>query len=552
MQLVIEATMPLVNPANCDAQCAADTTAYIFAELNQPEIANACSVNNAQVGDAVFRRLNSLEYDNTVRDLLGIDGDYSGIVRAVERAGFISSGSTLSDSTELATYALTAQELAALGVDSAPDLSGVNMNNEEEVLTFIDTFGLKAFRRPLTINEVNEYFDLYSIALNADNGRTGIEWVISAMLASPNFLYHLEVGEPNLEPNGLRALTQYERANRLSYFLTSSFPDSELFRAAANGELKTTEQIRSQARRLIGSESGSDTAAEFVAQWLDISVINTVLTERLNTFDLSQENIDEHLSESVSRSVKHWLEQGGTIGTMFTANEYFVNRTLAQSWGLPNVPANDNTWQPTTVDERRSGILTHPAVMAIHSSEEFASATLRGAMMYNDILCRPELILPDDQDALFPNIQEALATNRETLSELHAENPSCAGCHNVLDPLGFAFENFAANGTFRTQEQHASHPITNVDASGTSIVDGKSFSYDDALGYMQVIAESTELQQCFNRQVFRFALQRSDVKEDACSLQQFNESLPDRNSSIEDVFVEATTIDAFLFINGAQ
>ena len=498
-------------------------------------------------GDAVFARLSANEYSSTARTLTGLE-DAGAFIRSIKTAGFITTSGPITDRTELNAYVGAAERLADAALENRAELADKERFSDAAfVRSFLESFGAEAFRRPLRSDEVERYFEAYLGGLEF-SPEEGMRWLLSSLLASPNFIYRVERGEPDAAlPENVRSLTPWETASRLSYFFTGGMPDAELQTAAGNNALTSKEQLLDQARRLVNSPLGRQRVSRFVAEWLGIEDIDSAATDRLTRFDPQRPEAPDALRESLQAVVEHVAyEQGGTLQDLLTTPLVFLNDTLAESWGLDANSGEDMVARELP-EEHRLGILTHPSFLSIHSTTSFASASLRGGFIAEHVMCTP---VPEPDASIlaqFPEIQERSATNRETLETEHMV-PGCIACHGFIDPLGFAFENFDAGGRFTTTEQHGAFPETAIDASGEVLIGGERRPYSNAAEFVKLLSESPGVQACVSRHVLRFALHRDDSVADNCTLQQISNHLSAGEGKITELFAGFAATDAFRYL----
>ncbi len=468
------------------------------------------NVDPNAVGPLPLRRLDRREYNNTVRDLLGdtsrpadkFPSDKGEFLFRV--AGPVSSQdySTLRDAAEsLATTANVATLAPCTGGDE-----------EGCARKFVTEFGLRAYRRPLVTREVDSLVQLYKDG----RGTVGLDHagavrlVIEGMLQAPAFIYHWESGPeaPRLEGN-LVKLGQYENASQLSYFLLGSMPDQELFDAAAAGRLGTQGELEAQARRLLASPRARETVATFFEEWLGL---DQVLDRPKNPMIYPQfkDDLKTAMLEEARAFVGNVVFDGDSLlSTVLTAGFSFVNQPLAGVYGLKGV-----TGMPLKQAEldatQRSGLLTQTAFLTITGATDGSHPVKRGKKIYENLLCG-ELPPPP---AVIPPPKEASegGTTRERFKE-HSDQACATGCHGLMDPLGFAFENYDGIGGFRTMDNGGV-----VDATGAIDLDGQKHSFNNARELVKVLAASPTAQRCFATQWTRFALKRKDTEADRASI----------------------------------
>jgi len=326
----------------------------------------------------------------------------------------------------------------------------------------------RAFRRPVSEDEVNRYRDLTVMMLSERQmtWEQAVAATVQAILVSPDFLFRIEAMPAESESE--RTLSDHELATRLSYFLWSSMPDEELFRLADEGQLQNTEVISQQIRRMIAGDRSQALVDNFAAQWLNLRLLEGAQpdTRVFNTFSdvLRQDMLTE--TASVFRKI---MVDDQSIDELLTGQFTFVNERLARHYGLKGVQGEEFV-EVSLKDTPRRGVLTHASVLTLTSYPRRTSPVQRGKWilenLFGDAPPPPPPNVPEleaaDEDTLKLSIREQMA--------VHRTNPVCASCHQVMDPLGMGLENF--DGVGRWREEDFGKP---VDASG-ELPGGTEFS----------------------------------------------------------------------------
>ena len=414
-------------------------------------------------GRVTIRRLNRVEYDNTVRDLLGTaqTPGASTFPNDAPQIGFDNNGDlqTLSP-VQLTLYQQAAESLAAevMTVGSAERAKIVTCDLTTGMScaqTLITSFGLRAFRRPLTAAEVTTYVTLMATAATA--GATSDEQfrtVLEAMLLSPNFLFRPEI-DPTPTSLTPHLLSPYEMASRLSYMVYRSMPDQTLFTAAAAGTLAQPADIQAQLTRMIADPKGVF-GPTFASMWLGTSAVTT------QTFDaMAFPNFTPALAASMGAEVtdffNDFVQKNEPVTQLLTANFSFIDKNLATLYGVP-APSGTGLVRTTLSTPQRAGLLTTGAVLSVTSMPTRTSLVRRGAWVLSQLLCAP----PPAPPANVPPFPATMATGtQKQIMAAHRTDPSCAGCHNSIDNIGYALENYDAVGAYRTTDNGAA-----IDASG--------------------------------------------------------------------------------------
>jgi hypothetical protein len=457
-----------------------------------------------------LQRLTHDQYDNTIRDLLGIGGHPSAaFAEDEEQAGYAANTTLPVQELQLTQYEQAAESLAAQAVGTAPTYAAivpcapVQPSGEAACVDrFVRGFGKRAFRRPLSDDEAAAYTALFASARAGADFQSGVRTVLSAMLQSPNFLYRIEWGAPGAAPesDGSVPLSQYEVASRLSYFLWDTTPDDALLAAADSGQLGTAEAIVSTARRMVQDPRARDGLESFHIQWLQLQGLPT-LEKADPTFTPA---LRSAMSDEVVAFADGVIRQGdGTLDTLLTGDFSYLEGPLYDLYGIAP-PAGASPSAPTRVSlpGTRAGVLTLPAVLAAHAHADQTSIVHRGLLVLEQFLCSDVPPPPPNVDTTVPP-PSAQLTERQFL-EQHAQNPGCASCHASMDALGEAFEEFDAIGRFR-----ATDGVQPVDSSGqltgTAHENGP---VADAVDLAHRLAATDEVRACVARQWFRFLFGR--------------------------------------------
>ena len=500
-------------------------------------------------GRAPLRRLSNAEYRNTVADLLGDSTTTEALVASAistfpsetESLGFRNNADYLGVSDLVAQgYMDAAQQfLDPIATNqsllSCTPVAGAELDCGT---TFIQTFGKRAFRRPLSDAEMTQYEAIFSASLKAYDFDTAIRSTAFAMLQSPNFLYRVEYGVPQ---SGA-AYTQpspYEMANRLSYLFWQSMPDQALFDAADAGQLSTPDQIKAQAQRLLADPKASR-LLEYFDQWLGTDTLPTAFVRDPTIYPNLDPNLVPLLQQETRAFVSDVLSRPeGSLTDLLTAPYTFANAELAKHYGLTGVTGTDFT----RVDAPgRSGVLTQGMLLARDKATR-TSIVRRGLKIRLDVLCEKVNAPPPNVNVNLDTSDATGQTQRQRL-EMHRQNPSCSGCHDLMDPIGVVFEGFDAVGRARTVDEQGQPVDTTSSLSDTDDANGPMNSPTD-LG--QLLANSEEVRTCYVTKSFQFFYGRDVDTPDACSMAQLLKSFKGNAYSLSELLVALTQTDAFLY-----
>lgn len=462
--------------------------------------------NSGGPGDraAPLRRLSTVEYRHTVNDLFpGLTLPEISLVPDNRVQGLENQISRQAPSDLLVSrYHQAARAIveALAGQDALDGLATCSGSRDAACgRRFVERFGARAFRRPLSSAEVDAFARFFEEGPSANQFDVTLQLVIMAMLQSPQFLYRPELGEPSRSGDGL---SPYETASRLSYFLWATMPDEALFAAAAEDRLRTPSDLATQVDRMLADPKARRGILDFHRQWLDFDLIDRVTKREEETFDPA-------FRRSIRQSAEHFLwdlfENEGTVSTFMTSTRVFADARVAAVYGIAP-PARD--FDPVSAPAgERAGILTHPIVLATHGYAEYPSPVLRGVFLMSRLLCAPPQPPPPGIPQVTPDHggPDAPRTNREAYAAV-TRGAGCDFCHSVINPLGFAFETYDTMGRYRTTDNELP-----VDASGSAL----GFSFANGVELAQALATSDEVAHCMVDTWLRYAVGGGPLAEDA-------------------------------------
>ncbi len=468
-----------------------------------------------------LRRLTRAQYNNTVRDLLGIGGDpAAGFGLDEDEGGFAANAKAPIKELQLEKYREVAEDLGAKAVADMARLvpCAPPARPEAECLgELLRDFGKRAYRRPLTAEETEQYRTLFAVGREGGDFASGLSLVVSTMLQSPHFLYRPELGDLGRAGREGLPLTHYETASRLSYFLQNTMPDQELFAAAEAGRLGSADEVAAQARRLIESPKARDSVVSFYLQWLQVDDLLTVEKDP-EVYPMFTPEVRaamrEEIVEFVDQVGRRTDSGGGTLEALLTARYSFLRGPLFGLYGVPAATGgNATSLRRTELPEgQRAGVLTLAGVLSKHGHPDQSSPVARGYVISDRLLCVVPPEPPQDVDATVPKPDPNVSTR--VRFEQHRTKPECAACHALMDPLGLAFESFDGIGRFRTMDGRVP-----VDASSELSGTDQDGPVKNAVELVERLSRSSEVRSCMTRQWFRYALGRLDTEGDRPALQ---------------------------------
>ncbi len=489
---------------------------------------------------ARVRRLTRSEYDHSVSDLLAQDLSPSTAFPIDSQFG----GYT-NQSDALVVSPLFAEAMAA----AAEELSGTALTNlamlvpcapangdEACARKFIDSFGARAYRRPLVADESEGLLKVYQAGITGGDFKSGIGLVLEVMFQSPNFLYRTELGDTPAA-DGTVTLTPREIASQISYLVLGGPPDAPLLAAADAGTLARADAREAQVRRLLAMPKARSQVSAFVDQWLGIDRIEQV-TKDTAIFPAFTPDMPKLWRQETDSLVQYVVFDGdGMLGTLFNANYTFANTKLAKYYGLTDTSA---TFKKVMLKPaERAGILTHGSVLATHAQSTQGSPVRRGKFVRTRLLCQT-LPPPPKNLMVMPPPPSTMNTTRERFKN-HASG-TCVGCHSQMDPIGFGFENFDGVGQYRTMEN--GFPVdASGELTGTKDADG---TFNGVVELARLLENSGEVRECFTKNWLQFSMARGSEVADSCTLDAAFKTFQAGQSSIKDLVVNIVRTGEFV------
>lgn len=469
-----------------------------------------------------FPRLSHLQWESTVQDLLylaqppGLSASFTG-----DPLGgvFDNNESSLLVTPGLwADYQLAAEDLSVVVTSDAAKLAKLMppdapSDPAARTKAFLENFGRRAYRRPLTPTELAAYVALFAkgkdVVDGPDDFAKGVRLTIQAFLQSPHFVYRVEA---STESDGIAiTLSGYEIATKLSYMLWNTMPDDALFADAAAGKLTTSEGILTAAKRLLDDDRARVMVASFHHQLFQYDHYDD-----LNKDPTLFPDFTPALGADMKREAEMFVDEvvfnkAGGIREILTEPTTFVNKELAAIYGLQGNFGSD--FVKVDLDpKQRSGFLTRVGFLASNATKREQHSIHRGVFINRRVICAK---LPDPPNNVPPLPPAAdYKTNRERVEKHTGEGTCGASCHGTLiNPAGFAFEHYDALGQYRTEEN--GNP---VDSSDTYPLDGKDVSYGDAVAFDDLLAESDQVHDCYAKHWLQYGYGRAEQAADGPAL----------------------------------
>jgi hypothetical protein len=459
-------------------------------------------------GPRTIRRLTAEQYRNTLVSVFGEQNvpDTTPLVDASTLGYNVDADANIVSGLDAQSLMTTAEEVAARARDNGfigQISNGCNdLNNPQCARNFVTSLGERIAREPFPQARVDGYAELFrlnedGVALG-DGFEDGAELVMTAMIQSPYLLYRRELGCQ--AQNGVFSLTGFEIASELSYFLTNGPPDSQLLEAARNGQLNQLQRIEDEAERLLATDEAVEVISRFVVEWLDVDGLEDKVK------DVPGQDLPATVREAMLRETEELFldvfDNGGTIADVFSATYTFVNQELASYYGMPGVSGAGFERVELEGTNRIPGVLGHGSFLAEHALANNSSPVQRALIVRERMLCDPMGPVPSGLDT---NLRppDPTVTNRERYS-IHSENEPCNGCHSLMDPIGFTFENYDAFGQFRDTE--AGKPVDST--GGVPLIIGGNLTtvpVDGPAGLADYLSQSEQVRACLANNLSYYA-----------------------------------------------
>ena len=494
-------------------------------------------------GRVTIRRLNKVEYNNTVRDLLGIDFNPAEDFPSDDIGyGFDNIGDVLSlPPLLLEKYLAAAEQIADKTFkDEAARKRFMNppvqpkKPDEAKNRTALRYFAERAWRRPLSEQEMRRVTGFIQIATqNGETADKGVQLAMQAVLVSPHFLFRIEQDREATRPDGAYPISEFDLASRLSYFLWASTPDDELFKLAVEGKLREPEVLEAQVKRMLKNPKARALGEVFAPQWLQIRGLKSFAPDpkMFPTFD---EPLRNAMMGETEKFFQYIVDEDRSVLELIDSDYTLMNERLAKHYGVEGVKGSEFR-KVKLPDRRRGGVLAQASVLTVTSNPTRTSPVKRGKWIMDNILGTPPPPPPPD----VPELKEEKAALSGTLRqrmEQHRANPACATCHQRMDPLGFGFENFDVIGGWR--EKEGKFP---VDASGVL----PDFNSVQELKQMLATTHRADFYRCLTEKLLTYALGRGMERSDRCTIDEIARDLSKNQYRFSVLVLNIVKSDAF-------
>ncbi len=426
----------------------------------------------------------------------------------------------------------------------APAKSMIGEDNDQAAATIIRTFAGQAWRRGLTDDETDSLMQLYDRgARRGETFQQAIKLPLKAVLVSPKFLFVAEQGH---DSPGIHRISDVELASRLSLFLWHSLPDEELIRLAEKDELHRADVLEKQVRRMLSDDRSSRFAEAFAGQWLGtVAVGRTVIPDTDHFKKAYTTDLVTDLRRQVGETMQLMIKNNRPVTDWLDCDYVVVNKRLAKHYGIEPVPVSDLNFEEISVkNSPRPGVLGLGAVHMLTSYSKRTSPVLRGGWVLETIFGTRLPAPPPDAGNLSGGEKEVKEKTVRQRLEKHRENPSCAACHDLIDPIGFALENFDVLGRWRDKEGE-----NQIDSFGR-LPSGETFTGPSELRAV-LVGRKDEFVRHFSRQMLGFALGRSLEDADSCTVSAITTRLRENEYKLEELVIGIVESIPFQYRQGS-
>jgi len=499
----------------------------------------------SQVGLITLRRLNRIEYGNTLRDLTGASKHYGQSFPPENLSfGFDNIGEALTiQPLHIELYEQSADAvLNELFARPASDplrtrilMCDAAAGGRACMIQMLISFAQYAYRRPVLEPEVTSLADIAQ-AYVADGGTAdeGLKWAFKGVLLSPHFIYRVEL---DADPSSKvpHRVSGFELASRLSYYLWSTMPDQPLLLDAQLGNLGTDVGLTAQIERMMTDPRASALVSNFAGQWLNLRRTEQVAPD-YTIFPAFDDELRSSLKAESEQFFAELVQKGRPISELLTGSFTYVNARLAKHYGMA-APAGSGFQRVELAGSPRLGFLTHASFLTASSNPTRTSPVKRGKWVLDQLLCTPPPPPPPGVDAA--GVDMGAASVRQRLEQHRAKEP-CRSCHAIMDPIGLSFENYDAIGTYRTQDQYGP-----IDATGTLPTAAGDVSFLGANELVPILATDERLAKCVAERALTYAVGRGFTYTDEATMKAVTDATAASGKGFRGLFASVALAEAF-------
>jgi mono/diheme cytochrome c family protein len=544
--------------SNCDSECLELIGVYVQNILIPRERDNNDSSVAVDVNSDIvrgYRLLNRVEYANSLHTLFEIDADATRAetlalhYTELPKDNIVEGYNTDRNLNRVDEDKIKAfNNMASRVEDYVEGLRGQNSNEclingydfcVADSDEFLNVFATKIFRRPLSLAEKNKYSTLGSVGK-----------MLGDMLVSPKFLYRSEMGE--LNEDGVYALTQYEIATAVSYAMAGTTPDDELLGLAEQGVLSNPNTRVTQAVRLAQLQTGKDKLDDFIGRWLLEDNIYSLSDKNPERFAGYSNEVRTAQSEQILKQFRMVMESSSNS----TYKDLFINEHIMSNRVLSNYYAegmsSSASFEKVPATAKRYGLLTLGAIASKYANSEESHPFKRGKFVLARLMCHP-LGLPGNGGDV-PAIRDHTGENKRDRYAEHVNDPSCATCHNLMDPIGFTWENYDGSGRYRTAEYHseADGGSKTIDASVTlkgllTFDESETYPAEGMQDVSELIANSERGPECMALQYYRYISGDSHAEiENSLVVKKIVSDFKDEQYDLQSLFTNMVKLNSFI------
>jgi hypothetical protein len=492
------------------------------------------------------RRITETQYRHTIADVFGPEIKINARFEPEKREdGLLAIGSaqlSLTSSGFEQYFALansiSDQVLSEKRRSASVSCKPLTQTQDECARRFIETYGKRLFRRPLTESEILTRLKTASMgAKQSSDFYAGLKLALTSLLVAPDFLFRVETAEPDPANRSQYRLDAYTKAARLSFLFWDSAPDQELLAAAGSGAIHTEAGLKQQLTRLTSSPRFEDGVRAFFMDMLQLDGLENLVKDPTIYPKFSQSVSDSAREQTLKTTIDLLVNRRLDYRDLFTSNESFINRTLASVYKVPFASSEEWTRYTFPQSAERSGIFTQIAFLSLFAHPGISSPTKRGIKLHEIFMCEPTPEPPSDVD--FSKVRESTkGTIRGRLLD-HMKNPGCAACHRRTDPPGLALEHFDGLGQLRTEENG-----TRIDVS-TELYGEK---FEGAQGLGRFLHDDPRVPACLVRNVFAYGLGRTTDWRDEDYLAAQTKSFTANGYRLADLMVQIASSAEFFTV----
>ena len=420
---------------------------------------------------------------------------------------------------------------------SCRPMTGATVLAEECATAIIGTLARRAYRRPVTVDDLDQLLSFYREGYVDGGFETGIETALRALLASPEFLFRVERDPDDVAAGTPYRVTDLELATRLSFFLWSSLPDDELLEAASGKLLRTPSVLRAQVRRMLADPRSETLTTNFASQWLHLRNLDAVRPDS-RLFPDFDDNLRRGFRRETQLLFQSVVDEDRSVTDLLTADYTFVNERVAKHYGFPGVYGDHFRRVALPEASPRAGLLGHGSILTVTSYATRTSPVLRGKWILENLLGTPPPPPPPNVPPLEESRSMTQVVSMRDRMEAHRRNPACAVCHRIMDPAGLSMENFDAIGRWRDVEGDVA-----IDASG-SLPGGEDFA--GVVGLRQALLDRPDVfVRTMTEKLLVYALGRGLEHSDASAVRKILRVSADDDYRLSSLIVGVVESTAF-------